>query len=360
MNGLPPEKGRVARLKKLLKKTGADGFVTFNLKDIRYLTGFSGTSGGVVIAGGKPLFLTDFRYKDQAAAEVSSMPVAIVASLFDGAAEHIKAGDGKRIIFDPAELSVEQLSALKKKSGKRSWVPAKPVSELRMIKDEAEMKVIRKNFRILSKVFHKIPELLKPGMKEKELAARLEYELRMAGGDGKAFDFIVASGARSALPHGVASSKKIPKRAHITIDWGCMLDGYHTDNTRNFMLGKPDMRLFDIHQIVLEANRRALDMVKPGVPLKEIEGAARDYITEQGYGKEFGHGTGHGVGLDIHEAPTVSPRSAQKAKVGMVFTIEPGIYIPGLGGARVEDMILVTKNGYELLSKSIPQEITLL
>jgi Xaa-Pro aminopeptidase len=182
----------------------------------------------------------------------------------------------------------------------------------------------------------------------------------MLGGSGPSFDFIVASGARSALPHGVASDKRIGKNDIVTLDWGWTLDGYCTDNTRTFFMGRPKRKLKEIYEIVLEANLRAIDRVAPGVPLKEIDCAARGFIKKKGYGQKFGHGTGHGVGLEIHEPPTVGPRSKDVAKEGMVFTIEPGIYLPGIGGVRIEDVLVVTKKGCKVLTRRIPKELTVI
>jgi Xaa-Pro aminopeptidase len=231
---------------------------------------------------------------------------------------------------------------------------------MRIIKDKFEIGLIEKNMRILANVFGEAGEVLSAGISESVAAAQLELRLRLNGGEGKAFDFIVASGLRSALPHGVAGKRRIGKNDFVTLDWGCLLEGYHTDNTRNFSFGKPKRKLAELHRIVLEANRKATEAVAPGVRLADIDRAARSVIEHHRYGNFFGHGTGHGVGLDIHEAPTVGLRSKGIAKEGMVFTIEPGIYLPGIGGVRIEDMVLVTKTGCKVLSRNIPQELSIL
>ncbi len=351
-------KKRVKRLIAGLEKEKLDSFATLNLKNIRYLTGFSGTSAGVVISGEKAHFLTDFRYESQAKRQVA-MKTVITFSMHNEIASILKGAKARSTGFEGKNLSVAEFESLKKKA-KGRWKPTAIMDEMRLIKDEAEIRLIEKNLKILAKVFRQIPQILKAGKKERDVAAELEFALKLAGGDGKAFDFIVASGKRSALPHGVAGAKKIGKNDFITLDWGCLLEGYHTDNTRSLCTGKPSGRMKEVFDIVLEANRRAIKKVKPGIPLKEIDAAARGYINQKGYAKFFGHGTGHGVGLDIHEAPVVAPRSKMTAKEGMLFTIEPGIYIPELGGVRIEDMVLVTKTGCRLLTRNIPQELVIL
>lgn len=287
------------------------------------------------------------------------MRKVIYSSMNADIAEILKRGKAECIGFEERHLSVATLKNLKKLV-KARWAPSHMIEEMRLIKDESEVRIIEKNFRILSKVFKKIPEILKAGKKEKEVAAELEYSLKMEGGEGNAFDFIVASGKKSALVHGVAGNRKIGKSDFVLLDWGCLLNGYHTDNTRNFSLGKPGPKMKKIFDIVLEANTRAIQRVRPGVSLKEVDSAARDFIKRNGFGKYFGHGTGHGVGLDIHEDPSVNQKSEMDAREGMVFTVEPGIYIPGLGGVRIEDMVLVTSKGCRVLSKNIPKELIVL
>jgi len=311
------------------------------------------------VANGLAFFLTDFRYGSQAEKQVTSMRKIVVPDLFGKISDLLAQKKAGQIAFEDRHLTVADFKKLKK-GVKAVWKPRHIAEELRLIKDDEEMKIIERNFRILARVFREIPEIIKPGVREKDVAAELEYRLRKAGADGKAFDYIVASGKRSALPHGVATNKKIGRNDFVTLDWGCTLDGYHSDNTRNFALGRPTGKMREIFDIVLEANRRAIDAVKPGALLKDIDRAARDYIKERGYEKFFGHGTGHGLGLDIHENPAVNPASNAEAQEGMVFTIEPGIYIPGLGGVRIEDVLLVTKNGCRLLSRNLPRELWIL
>ncbi len=349
------QKGRVRRLLAEIEKRGLDALVTLNLRNVRWLTGYSGSNGACVVSPKGCFFFTDFRYAAQVKTEVTSMRAVISQKpLPAAAAATLKELGAKRIGFEHNDLRVSQMATLRKGAAGK-WVPCDAIEKLRMVKDAAELKLLEKNFGYLAEVFKDVGDVLVPGRRESEAAAMLEYRLRLQGGEKAAFDFIVASGPRSAMPHGVASKKKMKKGEIVILDWGWVLDGYHSDNTRTLFLGKPKPKLKEIFEIVLEANERAIAKVAPGVPLKEIDAAARDFIEQRGYGKEFGHGTGHGVGLDIHEAPGVSWRSAEEAREGMVFTIEPGIYLPGIGGVRIEDVVHVTAKGCRVLTKNIPK-----
>lgn len=230
------------------------------------------------------------------------------------------------------------------------------VEKLRLIKDEAELEAMRALVDMLEVVLPEAVELVRPGAVEADVALELEYRLRKLGAEGAAFEFIVASGARSALPHGVASGKVIGPGDVVILDWGVKKWGYNSDNTRTFALPGAAPELEDVYKAVLEANRAAIEKVRPGTPLKAIDGAARDIINKAGWADYFGHGTGHGVGMMIHEDPVVSWRSEAVAEPGMVFTIEPGVYIPGKGGVRIEDMALVTNKGCEIFSAGLPKE----
>lgn len=356
----PVYRARRKRLLAELETQGLDALVTFNLKNVRYLTGYSGTNG-VVVAGAKgAFFLTDFRYAAQVKEEVRSMKrVVSTRPLAEEAAGRLAALKAKRIGFEGHHLPFDILARLRRGS-KGKWMPCRAVERLRMVKDETELALLKKNFGLLENAYSGVGEIIVPGRLEREAAAMLEYRLRMAGGEKAAFDFIVASGARSALPHGVAGEKRMKKGEPVILDWGWVFGGYHSDNTRTLFLGKPPRRMREVFDIVLEANRRAIARTAPGVPLAAIDAAARDYIVSKGYGEYFGHGTGHGLGLNIHEAPSVNSRSKEIAREGMVFTIEPGIYLPGIGGVRIEDVVAVTKTGCRVLSERIPKTLRLL
>ena len=203
--------------------------------------------------------------------------------------------------------------------------------------------------------FEAVIPLIKPGVTEREIALELEFALKRLGGESNAFDFIVASGVRGALPHGVASDKKLLAGELVTIDFGTRVEGYHSDETVTLAIGDVDRKLRQIFDIVLEAHDLALAAIEPGMAICDLDAVARDYIVSKGYGKYFGHGLGHGVGLEVHEYPAVSSRSDQRLIEGMVITIEPGIYIPDTGGVRIEDTVVVTVDGFETLT-SIPKQ----
>lgn len=344
-----------------MAKAGLDAFVTFNLKNIRYLSGFSGSNGAVVVTEKDAVLFTDFRYASQVEEEAPDMTSHVcVGALTEDVGKKLQKVRGKRVGFEEKHVTVALMAELKKHSGSLRWVPSSIIEGLRSIKDAGEIGLIVRNFGLLEKAFSKISAIIRPGKEESAVAAELEYALKLSGGEKPAFDFIVASGARSALPHGVASRKLIRQGDIVILDWGWVLDGYHSDNTRTLFVGKPKPKLREIFEIVLEANMRAIARTAPGVPLKEIDSAARDYISKMGYGKYFGHGTGHGVGLDIHEEPNVSQRSTATAIEGMVFTIEPGIYLPGIGGVRIEDVVAVTASGCKLISEGVPKKLAVI
>jgi Xaa-Pro aminopeptidase len=225
------------------------------------------------------------------------------------------------------------------------------IAALRSVKDCNEIEILTKTAAIASKSFGDIIPMIRPGISEKELALQLELALRSRGADGKSFDFIVASGERGALPHGRASEKLITSGELVTVDFGAVLDGYASDETVTIAVGRVDARQREIYQIVKDAHDMAIEAVRPGVVLKHLDAVARDHITGKGFGDYFRHGLGHGVGLDVHEKPVVSFRSEGEVLEGMVFTIEPGIYLPGWGGVRIEDTVCVTADGCLLLTK---------
>jgi Xaa-Pro aminopeptidase len=228
------------------------------------------------------------------------------------------------------------------------------IESLRVIKDEREILNIKKAISILGKGLSSILPMLKKKPKEREIALELEYQMKKFGAQKLSFDLIVASGKRSALPHGVASDKKISNGELVTIDLGCSYNGYHCDVTRTFIIGKPGKKQQEIYEIVRDARSIAIENIKPRMTCEEIDGKARDYIKNHGFDKYFGHGLGHGVGLDVHEEPRISKKVKEKIQKGMVFTVEPGIYIPDFGGVRIEDMVYVTESGCRVLTKNIP------
>jgi len=233
------------------------------------------------------------------------------------------------------------------------------VEELQMIKDQAEIEKIKKAVEIADQGFQFLIDFIKPGKSEKEVALELEFFMKRQGGEANAFDFIVASGKRGALPHGVASEKKIEIGDLVTIDFGTVYQGYHSDITRTLAVGEPSASLRDIYELVLTAQQKVIAEIKAGMDCFDADKIARDFIAEAGYKDNFGHGLGHGVGLEIHEAPRLSYTSKDVLKAGMVVTDEPGIYVSGLGGVRIEDDLLITESGCEVLNSATKELVIL-
>lgn len=353
-------KDRVVKARGYLQKHDVDAIVFFNMSNVRYLSGFTGSDGAVLLGRESAWFLTDSRYTTQASLEVTDCPTVEYRVKLEGIAE-LASGEGfRRIGFEAEHTTVAVLNALSARLPDVDFVQiGEELSQLRILKDAEELDLLDRTACIASEALVATLAILKPGTIEREFALELEFAMRRAGADDKSFDFIVASGERGALPHGRASSKEIGRGELVTIDFGAVFAGYHSDETVTVAIGEPDARQREIYGIVKEAHDRALAAVKPGVEFRELDRIARGFIEEKGFGAYFGHGLGHGVGLDVHEKPVVSPRGEGVVEEGMVFTIEPGIYIPGWGGVRIEDTVAVTGDGYRLLTR-VPKELIVL
>lgn len=353
----PYHAARRARVMREIASRPFDALLVTSLVNTRYLSGFSGSSAAALLTAGGAWFLTDFRYLEQAAREAPGMALERVNDLAEGLGGLLARLEVRTLGFEAEHVSVAKLAKLRQGCPNVEFAPTEKIVETqRLIKDEAEIGTLRALVAMLETAMPAARELIRPGAVERDVAVELEYRLRALGGDGPAFDFIVASGARAALPHGVASSKAIEPGEVVTLDWGVKGWGYYTDTTRTFTVGAVEPRMQEVLRVVNEANLAALDAVRPGAELRAIDAAARDLIKAAGYGDQFGHGTGHGVGMVIHEEPRVSYTSTGVAEPGMVFTIEPGIYLPGIGGARVEDMALVTGHGLEILTRGLSKD----
>lgn len=337
----------------LLDENGLDAFCFFHLPNIRYLCGFTGSDGALVVFGGSDCFLSDSRYTTQAAAEVSAEERREYRTKAEGVCALLTERGVRRVGFESEYLSCAALERLRRLSpAELEWVPVEaPVATLRSIKSPAEIAILEEAAALSAAAFADILPLARPGISERELALALEFAMKRRGGDEKAFDLIVAGGERGAMPHGVASQRPLARGELVTIDYGVRWRGYHSDETVTLAVGPVSTELQHLHAVVLEAHDRAIAALRPGLQLRELDAVARDYIRDCGYGDFFGHGLGHGVGLEVHEFPAVSPRSEVQAEIGMVFTIEPGIYVPGLGGVRIEDMVEVTADGCRRLTR---------
>lgn len=344
-------------LGKILDKENLDALLFLSLENIRYLCGFTGSEGVLLVTKQERFFLSDFRYEAQAQKELRGAIFRRYGQKIDGLVKWLKNLRVKRLGFEARALNYEDFSLLRAKLPRLNLIPlVKEISRLRVRKSVEEVNKIRQAVKIATESFKGILPKIKSGSKEKSIATMMEVQIIRRGGQKSAFPTIVASGPRAALPHGVASEKVLKKGEMVVIDFGACWEGYHSDETKTLILGKPTKQLKEIYELVLRAQEKAIKMIRPGVSLKKIDQTARETIARAGYGKFFGHGTGHGLGLAVHEEPRISPRATGVAEEGMVFTIEPGIYIPDWGGVRLEDLVLVTSAGWEKLT-FLPKEI---
>ena len=352
---------RINKLKEKLKEKNIEAFLVTKNENVRYLSRFTGTAGKLLITQNDSIFITDFRYLDQAEDQTDGCVIEEISSNFiNGFSELLKRKSIKNLSFESQDLNFKMYQKLKEKLDLDSLNPEESlVEELRIIKDESEIEKIKKAVEIADQGFQFLIDFIEPGKSEKEVALELEFFMKRQGGEANAFDFIVASGKRGALPHGVASEKKIELGDLVTIDFGTVYQGYHSDITRTLAVGEPKAKLRDIYELVLTAQEKVIAEIKAGMACFDADKIARDFIAEAGYKDNFGHGLGHGVGLEIHEAPRLSYTSEAVLKAGMVVTDEPGIYVSGLGGVRIEDDLLITESGCEVLN-SAPKELIIL
>ncbi|MEK7850480.1 MAG: Xaa-Pro peptidase family protein [Deltaproteobacteria bacterium] len=351
---------KLSQLEGVMRAARCDALLITGIENIRYITGFTGSSGVLLITDNGGIFFTDPRYTEQACKEIRGFKVREYKKRVPELAAAISEAGLKRVGFEDSDLTYQAYHELGKELKGIKLVPLKDkLGPLRSVKSKEELRLISKAADIAYKAFEKLIPSVRPGKREDDLSVELEYLMRRGGAEGLSFDVIVASGTRSALPHGRPGSKFIKKGDPVVIDFGARYKGYHSDETVTVFAGKVSERLAGIYQTVKDAHDRAIDAVRPGVNLVEIDRAAREFIDKAGYGRYFGHGTGHGVGLNVHEWPSISPNSKGVAEEGMVFTIEPGIYIPRVGGVRIEDMVVVTKDGCRVLTK-ISKELAII
>lgn len=350
-------KNRISRVRALLEKYQLDALFFLSPANLRYLCGFTGSEGALVVTAEHSCFLTDSRYATQASLEVQADSQCEYAIKVDGVVGALTDLGVLRVGFEANYLTCAVLERMREKGGERlEWVGLdQEIKPLRAIKDSQEINRLEKAAALSAQAFADVIHLLQPGIEEREYAWALEVAMRQRGGEEKSFDIIVASGERGALPHGRASGRRIAAGDLVTIDFGLRCEGYCSDETVTVAIGAVTDELRKIHAIVLEAQQRAVAAIRPGVPLREIDAVARDHIGAAGYGAYFGHGLGHGIGIEVHEFPTISPHSLDVAQEGMVFSVEPGIYLPGYGGVRIEDVVVVTADGCRKLTL-IPKE----
>ncbi|HEX8924986.1 MAG TPA: Xaa-Pro peptidase family protein [Terriglobales bacterium] len=341
---------RLRRLDEALQRQRVDALLVTHIPNVRYLTGFTG-SAGVLLAGKRPVFWTDGRYGEQARREVKGARVVVAKGpAVLAALEHAAKRGAKRVGFESEHVTVAQRKTLSPGRDMRLVETSGVVENLRCVKDAEEVARIRAAVNLASRCFKQLLRAMRPGVPENEVAARLEFAARKAGASAMSFETIVAGGARSALPHGVASRAPLPARGFVVLDYGVILDDYCSDMTRTVHMGRAPRESRALYQAVLEAQLAAISAVRPGVSAGEVDAAARNTLHRNKLAKYFTHSTGHGVGLEIHEIPRIGAKQQTVLEPGMVITIEPGIYLPGRCGIRIEDMVLVTDTGCEVLT----------
>ncbi|HEY0759795.1 MAG TPA: aminopeptidase P family protein [Acidisarcina sp.] len=358
---------RLRALRRSMKLRQMDALLVTHLPDVRYLCGFTGSNAALGVSGGRAALFTDGRYTVQAQQQVQAARVHIAKKpALRECCLWLEASGARHTFFDPEHTTVSQLGAMRLalRDGRRRRgffvaLPAPVVATHRLVKDEDEIAVMREAALLGCRLFEELLEHIGPGVTEAAIAARLEYAARTAGAEGMSFETIVASGGRSALPHGQASAARLPRNGFVTLDFGVILRGYCSDMTRTVCLGKARGREREAYEAVLEAQQSAVAAVRHGVSCGEVDQAARSVLERAGLGEFFSHSTGHGVGIEIHEAPRIAAGEKSALASGMVVAIEPGVYLAGEFGLRIEDMVLVTAGGGEILTPSTKALISL-
>ncbi|TDQ41658.1 M24 family metallopeptidase [Aureibacillus halotolerans] len=352
---------RLKKLQAALKEQQLDGIIISNASNRRYITRFTGTAGLALVTASDAIFMTDFRYIEQANAETDGFEIVKYdQSLWKETATQAKRLGIKRLGFEKTSVSYSEYESFAQALAGVEFVPTRGlIEQLRQVKDDDEVKIIQEAARIADAAFDHVLNLLKPGVSEWSIANELEMFMRNQGAASSSFDTIVASGKRSALPHGVASTKRIESGDFVTLDFGAYYQGYCSDITRTVAVGEPSDVLKKIYNIVLDAQKQAVASIAPGKSGIEIDAVARDLISKEGYGPNFGHSTGHGIGLEVHEGPSLSIKGEEALAPGMIVTVEPGIYVAGIGGVRIEDDVLVTESGHQVLTHSTKELIIL-
>ena len=343
-------KKRISSLWRLTGKT-LEALLIVDLKNIRYLCGFTGSEGTLLLTRKGGVFFTDGRYSIQAKQEIKGLRIVIFKEKWKSVIKFIKELRIDSLGIESNCLTVDIYDSLKKNLKKTTILSIKDsIRNLRIVKQKQETKYIEKASKIAYNAFLDIVSFIKPGIKERDLAVELEYRMKKRGAEDCAFNTIVASGIRAALPHATPTNKRFNYGELVVIDFGAVHKGYCSDETVTVGIGKVNKELQRIYQIVKDAHDKTIDAIKPGKKAREIDNVARDWIKSKGYGRFFTHATGHGLGLDVHEPPVISAKTEDVIEEGMVFTVEPGIYIPRIGGIRIEDVVLVTKEGAKILT----------
>ncbi len=344
-----------ARINQLMEYVQADAVLLTSAENIYYFSGFTGGEGAVFVDKNRHILFTDSRYTLQAAAQAPGFTIIDTAE--KSLSAFLNGEEAKIIGFEEDFVTFQSYLGLKNAASHIHWLPvAQQIDAVRMIKDEAELSHIRHAAKLADDAFSYILTQISPGKTEREIALLLEFYMRENGADGLSFETIAASGKRSAMPHGVATNKVIELNDFLTLDFGCKVHGYCSDMTRTLVVGKANDKQKHIYETVLAAQNAALSELCAGVPANVVDSVARNLIKDAGYGKYFGHGLGHSLGLKVHEKPSLSPKCDDILLPNELMTVEPGIYIDDFGGVRIEDLVIIKEDGYENLVSS-PKEL---
>ncbi|MEN8907645.1 MAG: aminopeptidase P family protein [Clostridiales bacterium] len=354
-------KKQTKKLKNLFEKYNCDSILISKFENYSYFSGFTGSYAYLLVTKDINYLFTDFRYFEQALLEAPECELVKVNNdFYDCLRDRLNSHNVKRIVFEGNTMTYTDYDEIKKHIFDIDVVSAKnDIDDIRMIKDKKEIEKIKKAVEIADLTFNHILEYIKPNISEKDIAAEMEYFMKKNGATKESFQTIVASGYRSSMPHGIASDKIIEKGEAILLDFGAVYEGYCSDMTRTVFLGNPKDDMLKIYTIVLEAQNKAIEFIRDGVLGIEVDLVARKVISDAGYEKCFGHGLGHGVGLEIHEGPKVSPSGKNTLLKNMVTTIEPGIYLSGNFGVRIEDIVVVEDKKSKILTGSTKEIIIL-
>lgn len=353
---------KIRKVRAYMKENGIDGVIVSSWQNVLYLSGFTGYGDARLLVTATEAFLiTDSRYYVQAAEQAPEFELVKERCDAPGAMKKLLAEHGvKSVGYENQAVSYADYCGYYRELGAELCEIGDLFCKMRLIKNEAEIAAIERACDLASEALVQILPEIRPGKTELEVAALLEYRMRVLGADKPSFDTIIASGARGAMPHGTATAKKIESGDGVTVDFGAFYGGVCSDMTRTFFVGEPGEKMREIYRVVLEAQQAVTADFREGMTGREVDAIARKVITEAGYGEFFGHGLGHGVGIDIHEAPTVSTRGEAVLLPGMVFSNEPGIYVPGVGGVRIEDLVMIRDGRLYTLTKSPAKELTVL
>jgi Xaa-Pro aminopeptidase/Xaa-Pro dipeptidase len=352
-----PQDTRVGRLR--LGLPGGEALLVLDGRNLRYLTGFSGGEGALLAGSDWLLLLVDGRYVTQARSETVGVEVQEYRSRLDGICDAVLERGVAAVGFESPALTAEEYFRLQEKLPVPLKARADRFQMLRAVKEPQEAAQIRRAGCLAAEALAAVRGMIRPGVREREVALELEYRMRRNGAEAASFDTIVAAGANAALPHATPGSRTIHAGDCLIVDYGAVSGGYHSDETCTFFVGFVDARQREVYGIVREAHDRAIQAIRPGVACGEIDRIARGCLAEAGLDSYFSHGTGHGVGLDVHEAPRLASGREEVLEAGMVVTVEPGVYLPDRGGVRIEDTVLVTQEGYDVLTPT-SKELTIL